>query len=349
MSEDRLSADLIAAVWAAEGARVGNLLARGADPRARDANTGLTVLMIAAGQGNAAMVRSLLAAGADVFAIDSQGGSSALHRACQGGSVEVVRLLLDAGAQPDWVAVSTGHTALIEAIWFKNPEIVALLLERGAGLNITTHYGFTLLNHLEYALNVNQSGRDKLEACDALVKARLARDRALTASQTLIAAAQTGDLAALRQGLAAGQEVDQRSPILNGFDDDHTPLLLAARAGNAAMVQVLIAAGADVNAVEPTFLAVPLHKATYNGHLEVTRVLAAAPGIDLDAQGGTNGYTPLHDALWHGFAECSRVLIEAGARLDLRGFDGKTPLDLSVEMLGTDHEITRLIRDRLTA
>ena len=49
----------------------------------------------------------------------------------------------------------------------------------------------------------------------------------------------------------------------------------------------LPAAGADVNAIEPCFQAVPLHKAVYNGHADITRLLVAHRGIDLDFQGGT--------------------------------------------------------------
>jgi ankyrin repeat protein len=33
----------------------------------------------------------------------------------------------------------------------------------------------------------------------------------------------------------------------------------------------------------------------------------------------------------HGHVETARVFIEAGARLDLRGLDGRTPLDMARE------------------
>jgi len=95
-----------------------------------------------------------------------------------------------------------------------------------------------------------------------------------------------------------------------------------------------------VNATEPTFGATPLHKAVYNGHVELTRMIAAWPGANLDFQGATNGYTPLHDALWHGYEECARTVVEAGASLRLVGHDGKTPLDLAVEVFGVDHPLT---------
>src|SRR4029078_3329435 len=75
---------------------------------------------------------------------------------------------------------------------------------------------------------------------------------------------------------------------------------------------VLLEAGADVNATEPTFGAVPLHKAVYNGHVELTCLIAGRPGVNLNFQGSTNGYSPLHDAIWHGYEECARILVDGG-------------------------------------
>jgi ankyrin repeat protein len=128
----------------------------------------------------------------------------------------------------------------------------------------------------------------------------------------------------------------------------HTPLLVACRDGHEAIVTELLKAGADVNAVEPTFGAVPLHKAVYNGHAGITQMLVQQPGIDLNFQGWTNGYTPLHDALWHGFVDCARILVEAGARLDLKGHDGKLPIDIATEVFGKeDKEMVALLRSRM--
>jgi ankyrin repeat protein len=117
--------------------------------------------------------------------------------------------------------------------------------------------------------------------------------------------------------------------VIGTLDDGHTALLIAARNGYLEMVQALIAAGADVNAVEPVFGAVPLHKATYNGYADITEALAKAPGINLNYQGPSNGYTPLHDALWHGYPDCARILLATGARKDIQGYDGLYPIDIA--------------------
>jgi ankyrin repeat protein len=131
-------------------------------------------------------------------------------------------------------------------------------------------------------------------------------------------------------------------PIIGSFDDGHTALLIAARNNQLEMLNELIAAGADVNAIEPVFGAVPLHKATYHGYEAVTQALANAAGIQLDYQGPSNGYTPLHDALWHGYPGCARILLAAGARKDLQAYDGKYPLDIAREEIPGDPIIEEL-------
>ncbi|CAL9672394.1 ankyrin repeat domain-containing protein [Streptomyces sp. ICN988] len=340
------TAELIAAVRDRDTARVTGLLAAGADASHRESGTGLTALMIAAGQADAATVRALIDGGADVLTADSRAGATALHKACQGGSLEVVKALVEAGAFVDAVAPTTGHTALMDALWYKYPDIAEYLLDQGTALQVHTHYGFSLEQHFAYELNVNTFGKDRLLQAEEHLNARRAGDARAVAEQELMAATAEGDTGRVRKLLAAGAAVDERSPNLSGFNDSHTPLLVACRDGHDEIVRLLLAAGADVNAVEPTFGAVPLHKAVYNGHAGITADLVRQDGVDLDFQGATNGYSPLHDALWHGYEDCARTLVEAGARLDLRGHDGRTPLDLAVEVFGGGHRLTGLIRSR---
>ena len=338
--------DLAGAVGVGDAGSVVAALDSGAAVDARDSD-GLTPLMIAACHARTDLVKLLLDAGADLFTTDSRAGATALHKACQGGSAEVVRLLLGAGAFVDAVAASTGHTPLMDAVWFKQPDVVAVLLEHGASLNLGTHYGFSFLEHLEFESRFSGAGADAFNEAVRLIQARRAADEQATTEALLMSAVSRGAVETVRELLARGVEVDARFPVVNGFNDAHTPLLVAARDGHTEIVELLCANGADVNATEPTFGAVPLHKATYNGHADIVRTLAARPGIDLDYQGITNGYTPLHDALWHGYAECARVLIEAGARLDLRGHDGKTPLQLAHESFAPALDLVRLITSRL--
>jgi len=338
-----VDAALWTAVWQGSADGVRQALLHGANPDSRDPATLLTPLMLAAGIGDPALAEALLAAGADANALDGRAGAGVLHKACQGGQLDVARRLIEAGALVNLQCVSTGHTPLFEAIWFKSVEVVRLLLDHGARADaaLRTNYGFSLDDHVKYALRVN-TGRQALEnlgRIGELIAARRERD-AQAAQTPLLAAVRAGDLRGMRDALAGGAAIEARYPVVGGFDDGHTALLIASRNGQIDMVRELVAAGADPNAVEPVFGAVPLHKATYNGHLEITRLLVAAPGVRLDYQGPSNGYSPLLDAVWHGFADCAGVLLDAGADTTVRGYDGKRALDLAREELGLDHPLT---------
>ncbi|GLV79356.1 ankyrin repeat domain-containing protein [Streptomyces hygroscopicus] len=322
------------------------LLEIGADPDFRDPASGLTVLQTAAGLGHADLVRTLIEAGGDVYTTDGRAGGTALHKAVQGGDLATVTVLVEAGSFVDAVAPTTGHTPLMDALWYKWPDVVGYLLAQNAGLGLSTHYGFSMREHFEYELNVNTRGKEKLLEAERLLRERTENDERRSAEHALLSAVNAGDIHTVRGLLREGTDVDRRFPVVNGFNDAHTALLVAARDGHTEMVRVLIAGGADVNATEPTFGAVPLHKAVYNGHADITRLLVKADGIDLDFQGATNGYTPLHDALWHGYEDCADVLIKAGARLDLVGHDGKTPRDIAVDSFGLDHRLVKVLDQR---
>ena len=330
---------LIAAVKAADVALAKQLLSYGADANTRDGATGLTVLMMAACQADPAMVRLLLDAGADVWTADSFTGATALHKACQGGKVEIAAMLLDHGAHVDAITPTMGHTPVMDALWYKWPDLVKLLVDRGQNLYFSTHYGFTLVDHLNFELNVNVGDeKKKFELVKSIIDEGKARNDRLIAEQQVMAAMSKGDLGEVKRLIAAGADVNAVYPHMDSFLDGHTPLLVAARDGHTEIVGELLEAGAKVRVMDWVFKGAPIHKATYNGNLPILKMLVEHPDIDLDVQGPINGYTPLHDALWHGFVECAEVLVNAGASLTLRGHDGKLPLDVASEVSGAELE-----------
>lgn len=343
---DRRS-QLIAAVENDDVESAKTLLQQGCDPNSRNLANGLTVLMTAACHGNLEMTALLVDAGADIFTSDSKTGATPLHKACQGGNLEIIKLLLDAGAFIDAITPTMGHSPVMDALWYKWTDIVQLLVERGANLNFGTHYGFTLDDHVNFELNATQ-GEDKqkfLLIKEAIDKGRKIAEASIN-SQTIIAATNKGNLEEVKQLIAADADVNTVYPHINSFLDGHTPLLVAARDGHIEIVKELLAAGAKVRVEDWVFKGAPIHKATYNGNPEILQLLINHPDIDIDIQGPINGYTPLHDALWHGHTECAEIIIKAGARLDLQGHDGKTPLDIAKDVYGANSKMVDLIQSQ---
>lgn len=309
---------------------------------------GMTLLMLASGYGIESLVDALISADADVNAVDKFGGASAIHKACQGGHLSILKKLLEAGAFINATVHTTGHTPLVEAVWYKMVDCVEYLLAANVNTEIKTNYGFTIDEHIEYALKVNQSPCEK----DKLIRIQsaLARRREADSGKKqigIIKAVSDNDCELAEKALDSGDSVESRFPITGTLDEGGTPLLISTRKNVLDMTELLIRHSADTNAKEPVFGAVALHKATYNGNYEILKLLLKQRGIDINAVGYTNGYTPLHDALWHGFDNCADALIDAGARLDIHGHDGKLPIDISDEVFGSDSPLSNKIRKKM--
>jgi ankyrin repeat protein len=146
--------------------------------------------MLAACHGNADMVQLLLGAGADVFTADSKTGAGAPSKACRGGNVRVARLLVEKGACGCCDAHHGIHAPIMDALWYKWPAMVQFLVDQGANLHLSTHYGFSMMEHFQFELNVNTLGKDKLLAIDAIFKARQQTNQDTIARQTVMAVRQ---------------------------------------------------------------------------------------------------------------------------------------------------------------
>ena len=102
--------NLSAAAFTGDLTAVKQALADGADPNAKDPQSGSTVLSIAALMGHTKVVALLLEHGADINARNRDGGT-ALHSAAFLGRAETVKLLLDKGADTT-LRSSMGGTAI---------------------------------------------------------------------------------------------------------------------------------------------------------------------------------------------------------------------------------------------
>ena len=137
----------------------------------------------------------------------------------------------------------------------------------------------------------------------------------------LIGAAKQGDAEAVRALLAAGANPGQAR------GDGTTALHVAALEGHDAVVDILLAAGAEVGATTRIGAYTPLHLASRGGHGAVVRALLAE-GADARLATTNSAATPLHLAARAvDGEEAVAALIEHGAAVNAReGSAGQTPL-----------------------
>ena len=123
------TAGLFQAIEAGDVARVRKLLARKPDLNARH-QSGLPLMVFAAGWGNLEIMEHLAVRGCKADAADDR-GNTALHMAAVRGFDEVIRWLLRKGVPMD-VANRAGQTPLLWAVDDGHVSTVKLLLDNGA-------------------------------------------------------------------------------------------------------------------------------------------------------------------------------------------------------------------------
>jgi ankyrin repeat protein len=136
---------------------------------------------------------------------------------------------------------------------------------------------------------------------------------------SLFEAAGTDDVDTVLKLLHQGADVNAAQ------GDGMTPLHRTAETGNVRMADVLIEAGANLEAQTRVGSHTPLHVASASGRAGVVALLVAS-GADVEAR-TTTGATPLHFAAASGSAGAVTALLEGGASPDPREpVWGQTPL-----------------------
>jgi uncharacterized protein len=128
--------DIFAAVLAGRRERVAELIANDRTLLGAYSHDGWTPLHLAAFFGFADIAADLLAAGADVKARSTNAmRNTPLHAAAAGNSVAVTRALLEHGADVN-APQEAGWTALHSAAQSGNIELIQLLIAAGATVNV---------------------------------------------------------------------------------------------------------------------------------------------------------------------------------------------------------------------
>ncbi len=135
-----------------------------------------------------------------------------------------------------------------------------------------------------------------------------------------IDAVENGDVEEVSHLLEQGSDVDAREETFGG-----TALFLSAFMGNCDLANVLLNAGAHVDAKSHKGHT-PLMAASFKGHIDLVQLLVSR-GADLNAV-DEQGRTALFEACRGNCADVTRLLIDANADLDAEDDMGRTALTL---------------------
>lgn len=113
-------------------------------------------------------------------------------------------------------------------------------------------------------------------------------------------------------------------------DRGFTPLHISSMDGDFEIVQSLLDARADIEAVDLAFGATPIHMAAHCGSVKVLMWLLRN-GARIDAR-AKSGETPLYMAAYHGQVSAVKVLLHFKANPRLVSSDALVPLEAAVKM-----------------
>jgi ankyrin repeat protein len=344
------------------------LIDRGADVNGKESYKGQTALMWAAAEGHADVVKLLLEHGADwkVLSADhetkmpklsaassvspmARGGLTAFLFAARAGSIPVAKVMLDAGVDINQIDVDKA-SALTVSIMNKEYTFAKMLLDRGANPNVVDVLGRTALyaaidmRNEDYSANPGRPALDPMPSID-IVKALL--DKGANPNAAL-----TTKLPG-RSGMDGGD---------TSLGEGTTPMMRAARAGDADVMRLLLAKGGDMKRTAKDGTNAFMFAAgvgyrdknttgTEAQALEATK-FALEQGLDVNAT-NLRGETALHGAAGRGADTIVQFLVEKGAKMDMKLRSGSTPLDVAMGKgsfgLPTPHDSTVVLLRKLGA
>ena len=212
---------------------------------------------------------------------------------------------------------------LTELIKTRNNQALAIRLkEDPSQANAVTEQGISLLQLAAYYRNQ--------EAIDVIVRYKNRLD--------IFESATVGDVKSVEQLL-----MKHDGQINTYSSDGFTPLTLAAYFGHLDVVKLLLEHHANPNIAANNQMRVcPLHSACAISNYEIAELLIKA-GADVNARQHSD-ITPLHSAAHNGQARLAKLLIDHGADVNARSDSGQSILDMAKEK--GDKETIQLIIER---
>jgi uncharacterized protein len=231
-------------------------------------------------------VKALLKAGADINATTST-GATALSLAVANGNVTMIKLLLDTGANANTLEAS-GESMLMSAAALGVTDAVSVLLKAGAEVNFRDkHYAQSAL------MVASREGRVEIVKLLLAAGAEVnAQTTALPAPNFVAPNSVPGfgfGVGILRGGVPADR--GRREPQPGGL----SPLHYAARQNHVEVAQLLLNAGANLNAREANDIW-PLLMAISNNNMAMAEFLLQQKDVLINSQ-DWYGRSPIWEAV----------------------------------------------------
>jgi ankyrin repeat protein len=322
---------LVAAVQTRSYNITRSLLQRGSDPDGYINEK--SALGEAVTQGSIELVSLLIEEGANVNAFygsdkGSWGGMTALQQAALKGNMPIARILLDAGAETSTpFDRPCSPTALQCAVQSNCTTLVQVLLAKGADPNERAAQSRNSSMALEEALS---RWSINIEIVSALVDAGADVNKTAHSNKPGLLR-----LAAIRGHVEAVQLLLKAGACINATSEDKTTVLRAAiSTNNVDLIKILLDAGADVNAsAGPELGRTALQKAAEDSNTGILKLLLSH-GADVNAPAGhSRGITALQGAAISGHLNIVLILLRSGAQINAppASREGRMALDAAAE------------------
>ncbi len=284
---------IVDAAKASDRATVRALIQKKADVNAPDGD-GTTALHWASYRDDFESVELLIRAGANVNAANDL-GATPLWNASLNAGAPLVRMLLQAGANPN-LALVAGETPLMVASRSGKDDVAELLVRSGANVNAHAARGQTALmwaaaqRHPEVVKVLLAHGADIRARSEVWSQMMAVPPHGMPlynrviphgGDTALLFAARAGDVASAKQLVDAGADVNEADAW------GVSATTMAAHAGFADVVELLLDRGANPNVTTPGFTA--LHAAIMRRHLGM---VAALLSHGADANAAVQAWTP---------------------------------------------------------
>lgn len=289
-----------------------------------------SILHHAVSSGDAEQVRQVVADRPGLINQQhARGNFAPLHEAVDGGRTEIVQVLIDAGADLD-NQKSDGRTPLHMAVSRGSIDIVKALLAAGAYVDPVDHDHITPLHiaaslgHAEMVELLLREGASihARKRHDVTSLHMAASNGRLEVVKRLVSHARFNYYASAYFWPSYLQSPVVPPNVEEAWGMPRNEPYYMRRYNTPRFVSAFVS-------VQDRYGHSALYRSVYSGHAEIAELLIEA-GADLNAQDKV-GNTALHAAALQGREQATRVLIRAGAHVNISNNDGQTPLDLAHE------------------